>query len=203
MEGRDPPVSGECPAPSQNQPAIVRGSPKPAAICGQRKSATRGQRKPAAVSGQRKSAARDQSKPASVHGSSKTASVRGSPKPSGREYGKPAGGEYGKPAGRCSPKPSASPSNALSCACASRAPPRVCASRATPSARSSPYCPQGKIFWGVVGLQLKRPGRGLGPRPRRRCLPGRGSKCQSCVLCFPSSRAHIWLVPVLVLLIRL
>ncbi len=27
MEGRDPPVSGECPAPSQNQPAIVCGSP--------------------------------------------------------------------------------------------------------------------------------------------------------------------------------
>ncbi len=30
LEGGDPPVSGECQGPSQNQPAVVRGSPKPA-----------------------------------------------------------------------------------------------------------------------------------------------------------------------------
>ncbi len=34
MEGRDPPVSGECPGPSQNLPAVVRGSPESAAVRG-------------------------------------------------------------------------------------------------------------------------------------------------------------------------
>ncbi len=47
LEGRCLPVSGECPGPSQNQPAVVRGSRKPAAVCGSSSpAAVRGQRKP-------------------------------------------------------------------------------------------------------------------------------------------------------------
>ncbi len=58
MEGRDPPVSGECPAPSQNQPAVIRGSP-PLAVCGESQ--------PTAVSGQHRVHSRARSGPG-AHG---------------------------------------------------------------------------------------------------------------------------------------
>ncbi len=143
-------MSGECPGPSQNQPAVVHGSRQPAAI--------RGSSSPAAVRGQHKPAVRGE-----IH-----AAVRGSLKPVGSEYGRPAGGEYGKPCGkpasrgsfqasasastalsraRSSTAPSrarsstvpssASPSNALSCARSSRAPSSASPSNAVSCARAS------------------------------------------------------------------
>ncbi len=139
MEGRDPPVSGECPAPSQNQPA-VGGSLKPV-VCGEIDAAVRGQRKPAAIRGSPKPAVRGEI--AAIRGSLKpavrgemNAAVRGSLMPAGRPCGKPACSPWLKPRARSS----AGASKALSCACASRAPPRarfpsVRASRAPPRAR--------------------------------------------------------------------
>ncbi len=47
LEGRDPPVSGESPAPIQNQPAAVRGPRKPAVVLGPRKPAGREYGEPA------------------------------------------------------------------------------------------------------------------------------------------------------------
>ncbi len=75
MEGRDPPVSGECPAPSQNQPAVVRGSPKPAGS-EYGKPAGRGSPKPSASSSPTHPRARSSPAPSSASPSKAPCSVR-------------------------------------------------------------------------------------------------------------------------------
>ncbi len=87
MEGRDPLVSGECPALSQNQPAVFQGSPH-TTVCGAIQSTAvhstpqPAARKPAAVRGPYKPAvARGHHKPDTVLSQCKPAAVHGSPKP--------------------------------------------------------------------------------------------------------------------------
>ncbi len=63
LEGGDPPVSGEFPAPSQNQSAVVRGSPESAAVRGPLNPAVRG-KMPAAVRGQSRPACSEDGQPA-------------------------------------------------------------------------------------------------------------------------------------------
>ncbi len=120
MEGGDPPVSGEFPALSQSQPAIVRSSHMPATVRGSFTPAVRSPRKPAAV-----------------RGSSSHTAVRGQSRPAGSEYGKTACSEFGKPAGHSSFQASASASTGLSRARSSSAPSRACSSTAPSRSRSS------------------------------------------------------------------
>ncbi len=148
-----PTVRGEIDATVRGprKPAAIRGPRKPAAVRGSFTPAVCGPRKPAAVRGSSSHAAVcGQSRPTGSEYGKPACSEYG--KPACSEYGKPAGGSCGKPAGcgsfqararsstalsraRSSTVPSsASPSNALSCTCASRAP---------LSARLSPYFPQG------------------------------------------------------------
>ncbi len=115
MEGGDPPVSGEFPALSQSQPAIVRSSHMPATVRGSFTPTVRSPRKPAAV-----------------RGSSSHTAVRGQSRPAGSEYGKTACSEFGKPAGHSSFQASASASTGLSRARSSSAPSRACSSTAPP-----------------------------------------------------------------------
>ncbi len=166
LERRDLPVSGKCPGPSQNQPAI-RGSLKPAvrgqrkpAVCGEVKPAAirgsftpavRSPRKPAAIRGERKSAARGQPKPAAVRGSF-TPAVCGSftpprsrpthsprrsrPTQARREYGKPPCREW-QACRLLLTQVQGQLSTAPSCASPSKALCCARASRAPPSVRAS------------------------------------------------------------------
>ncbi len=176
-----------------SKPAAVRGPRKPAAIRGLFTPAVRGPRKPAAVRGSSSHAAVcGQSRPAcSEYG-----------KPACSEYGKPACGSCGKPAGRGSfqASDSALQSPLLNSALQSplldsalqspfldsalqsgpKSPhfqsgpksPRFQSGPKSLRLQSTPLLSPRKFWGGVVGLQPERPGRGLGPRPRRRFRHG-------------------------------
>ncbi len=123
MEGGDPPVSGEFPALSQSQPAIVRSSHMPATVRGSFTPAVRSPRKPA-----------------TVRGSSSHTAVRGQSWPAGSEYGKTACSEFGKPAGHSSFQASAPKRPRFPSVCASRAPQSVRAPK-SPHLQSVPKSP--------------------------------------------------------------
>ncbi len=124
MEVRDPPVSGECPAPSQNQPATVLGFLKPAARS-KISAAIRGTFTPA-VHGQRKPFVAHASLPAvsmasppAVHVASPSAVGLASP-PAVHVASLPQGRGSLQARARSSTAPCRdSPSKALCCACAS------------------------------------------------------------------------------------
>ncbi len=93
LEGRDPPVSGECPAPIQNQPVVQSISQTPVKPVSRRrhKPAVRGSEvMPAVIRGEVKSAVVRGSFKAAVHGEVRPAAVRRCGKPTGCSCGKPA-----------------------------------------------------------------------------------------------------------------